>query len=251
MAGDPNGNDAFYAAILAGIGAPVTSGNLAVMRAWHKMEGGPRTAKYNPFNTGQTLDRTVHPFGHIKGTPFNGGTKVLNYGSQADGVRATVSNLQNGMYDDVVKAFRRGDATSAVRAIVMSPWEETHYGAKVVSGAPVPSTSRLWSVYAQDNDITNPGVDTPEPDDESWWETLGDNVWPDNTNPIDAINALGQQVQGVIEVVSAPVKAVQWLYDHRVQIGIGILGVILIGIAVGLANRGNIETAVTTATKVI
>jgi hypothetical protein len=79
-------SDRFYERVLEGIGAPVSSNALTLMRAWQRAEGG--SATFNPFNTTQRYGAS---------TPYNK-VGVQNYASEADGVAATAKTLLNGRY---------------------------------------------------------------------------------------------------------------------------------------------------------
>jgi hypothetical protein len=86
----------FYKEIFTKLGAPTTTGNTLFMRAWRQFEGGEAT--YNPFNTTQT-----------KGAKSNYNTfYVQNYFSLNDGILSTVETLNNGKYNNIVKAFKKG-----------------------------------------------------------------------------------------------------------------------------------------------
>jgi len=88
--------ESMFKSILAGIGAPVTAGNLLWMKAWRQIEGG--SALYNPWNSTQ-----------VKGTRSNYNKKgVQNYFTLTDGVQATISTLTNGYYPTIVAALKKG-----------------------------------------------------------------------------------------------------------------------------------------------
>ena len=95
-------SDRFYERVLEGIGAPVSSNALTLMRAWQRAEGGK--ASFNPFNTTQ---------------PWPGATAynkvgVRNYASESDGVAATTKTLLNGRYGAIVEGLRSGAAPEVV-----------------------------------------------------------------------------------------------------------------------------------------
>lgn len=104
------GEDAYYAAVLRGIGAPVTPANLAFMRAWKRAEGGDDT---NPFNTTQ---------GAPGATNFNS-VGVKRYASVESGIQATIQTLTNGNYAGIIAALKAGtDPMAAAHALAASPW---------------------------------------------------------------------------------------------------------------------------------
>ena len=101
----------FYAAVLRGIGAPVTGNTLALLYAWRQAEGA--SATYNPFNT--TLKR---PGSTLFGKNPHG---VQNYRLPGDGVDATVRTLL--AYPDIVAALVADKpAADVARVITASRW---------------------------------------------------------------------------------------------------------------------------------
>jgi len=101
----------FYAAILRGIGAPVTGNTLALLYAWRQTEGGKAT--YNPLNT--TWKRP----GSLK---FNS-RNVQSYLTPQDGVFATVNTLRDPQYASIVAALQSDKPPEEVgRIIIASPW---------------------------------------------------------------------------------------------------------------------------------
>jgi hypothetical protein len=88
---------AFAAAVLRGIGAPVTPHNIAGFIGWSKAEGGDNWQRNNPLNTtqdGPGVTRTINSAG------------VKAYANPAAGIHATVTTLRNGNYGGIVRAFR-------------------------------------------------------------------------------------------------------------------------------------------------
>lgn len=101
----------FAAAILHGIGAPVTTANVHALMAWQRAEGGG--ARFNPFNTTQTAP----------GASSYNSVGVRNYTSYAQGLHATIQTLKNGYYPGVLAALHQGHNALAVAAAVgRSPW---------------------------------------------------------------------------------------------------------------------------------
>ena len=245
--GDRYGNDAMYAEILRGIGAPVTKGNLLVMRAWHASEGGPKVGAFNPFNTTQVTDRNGRPLPHTAAP----GSKVASYPDASVGVAATIATLENGYYDEVVRAFKQGNATAAIRAIVSSPWAGGHYNATVINGQYSVTSSTIWKVFQQYDPDAEPPPDAGGGLGDNLWPDdiggilpgIGDAITPDNLNPLDAIrNAIAPLV-----VLS---NGIQFLATHWQRFMMGSLGLLLIVGGVILARRGDIG-AVVDAAKVV
>lgn len=117
----------FGAAVLTQISAPITASNLGAFSAWAAGEGS--CARFNPLATTQPEPGT---------TPFNnlpGGGHVWNYPSYQVGVAATLTALTNGLYPQVIQAFRADAGVSAVAAAVeASPWGTQHFGSTTFAG---------------------------------------------------------------------------------------------------------------------
>ena len=103
--------DAWGKQLLRKLGAPPTSQNLALFRAWAQAEGS--TARFNPFDTTQPAPGA---------TNFNS-VGVKNYRSAQQGLDATYQTLINGYYPNIVAELRKGnDAGATADAIGASPW---------------------------------------------------------------------------------------------------------------------------------
>lgn len=105
----------FAQAVLAGVGAPITSSNIAAIVGWEKAEGGAwgNDAAYNPLNT--TLD--------APGAQSINSAGVKAYTSWQQGVTATVATLKNGSYSGILSSLRAGNDPAAVAAAIgSSPW---------------------------------------------------------------------------------------------------------------------------------
>jgi cell wall-associated NlpC family hydrolase len=99
------------AAILKGIGAPVTPTSLHEVQAWQQAEGG--NASFNPFNTTQ-------PAG---GAGSYNSVGVRNYLNPQQGTQATIQTLQNGRYGSIINDLRSGAPGGRFAADVgASPW---------------------------------------------------------------------------------------------------------------------------------
>lgn len=101
----------FYAAVLRGIGAPITGNTLAALYAWRQTEGGK--AAYNPLNT--TWKRP--------GSTAYNAVGVQNYLDPQDGVEATVQTLRAAKYAGIVSALQNDKSPADIAAaIIASPW---------------------------------------------------------------------------------------------------------------------------------
>ena len=120
-------DDAFYRAILVGVGAPITDNGLLFLRAWRQAEGG--TAAYNPVNTTWKKPGT---------TDYNS-RGVKNYPDPVTGLSATVKTLLSSYYTGIVDALRRGaPASKAAAALRASPWGTGAGAERVLAGRVAP-----------------------------------------------------------------------------------------------------------------
>lgn len=87
----------FYEAILKGIGAPITEGNMAFFAAWRQSEGGRATN--NPFNTTYRLSADKHK------TDYNS-AGVKNYSTPEYGIEATIKTLLLPYYTNIVNDLK-------------------------------------------------------------------------------------------------------------------------------------------------
>jgi hypothetical protein len=117
-------DDPFYAAILRGIGAPVSDNTRMALYAWRQAEGGAAT--YNPFNTTKKLPGSTLYASNTHG--------VQNYLTPQQGVEATVATLSLGKYSGVVNALR-GDKSPEefAAAVIASPWGTKDLLTKVIA----------------------------------------------------------------------------------------------------------------------
>jgi hypothetical protein len=131
----------FVTAVLRGIGAPVTAGNIAFLNAWINREGGG--GANNPLNTTLNMPGA---------TSFNS-VNVRNYPNMATGVTATIKTLQNGRYADVVGALKAGTASTTAHYAGLGTWSGNGYSnlAGVSTSTPKAGTSGA----------AQPGVATP------------------------------------------------------------------------------------------
>jgi peptidoglycan hydrolase CwlO-like protein len=102
-------------ALLAALGMPQTSDNLAAIIAWEMAEGGHwyNSAHYNPLNTTWRMP----------GATSMNSVGVKAYLSWAQGLAATVNTFHNGLYENILAALRAGnDAQAVADAVGTSPW---------------------------------------------------------------------------------------------------------------------------------
>lgn len=113
MAGGISGSQASFAAsVLKGIGAPVTSQNIAGFVGWSKAEGGDNWQRNNPLNT-------TEPAGSSGSINSVG---VRAYPNANAGIAATVKTLQNGHYGGILGALKSNNVHGLAAAIGSSPW---------------------------------------------------------------------------------------------------------------------------------
>lgn len=129
--GAPSGSStdqAFWALVLADMGAPDTPSNVQGLQAWSEREGGG--GAWNPLNTTRPEPGSTF-FNHL-----SSGTGVQNYTSMQQGAQATADSINNGRYPSIVAAFKTGSAFEAL-----------------VSGGkgPIGAQLRTWSGGAYNN----------------------------------------------------------------------------------------------------
>lgn len=100
--------------VLGRLGAPTSANNLVTMVAWARAEGGhnQNSRRYNPLNT--TLGMPGATNGGAQGD-------IKAYLSYADGVTATVNNLLEPRYANIVAALRASDPPATVANLIGSP----------------------------------------------------------------------------------------------------------------------------------
>jgi len=94
----------FYEEVLKGIGAPITSENLAFFYAWRQAEGAK--ASFNPFNTTHKKDKSTlwNCLRRKEGKCVVG---VRNYSDEDSGIDATIKTLKNGRYGCIVDGLKK------------------------------------------------------------------------------------------------------------------------------------------------
>jgi len=283
-------DDAFYAAVLTGIGAPVNSKTVTFMRAWAKLEGG--SASWNPFNTTAPMPGA---------TSYNS-VGVRNYASRQDGITATIRTLVNSgkgtYYKGIIAALRRNDPRGAVAALVASPWSGSHYGAprKAGGGWDYTKTSiyKVWAGMVNNpaDDPTGKGADDTgysgavayyDPNvpnggalfvDGKWYvpKALWEKDYPasvrkqikivtkpgfyaDYRKGLDAGGVTPVESQFYDDNVAPAIDSVAglagWIGTNLPRIGLGALGVLVLIFGVIYANKGNIKDAVSVAAAVV
>lgn len=114
----PGSRGAFARALLQGLGAPETEGNMRALMAW--MTGENTRAANNPLAT--TIE------GYEGATTFNS-ARVKNFKDFDQGVEATLRTLNLSYYTDIVDALRRGTNVQELYPLVrQSPWGTQHFG---------------------------------------------------------------------------------------------------------------------------
>ena len=110
----------FATSLLAGLGAPMTEGNVKALTTWMRFEGGhwKNSAKYNPLNTTLT----------VPGSTSMNSVGVKAYANWNEGLQATISTLTGAKadargYTAIVNALRSGtDPNSVLDAVNNSAW---------------------------------------------------------------------------------------------------------------------------------
>jgi len=108
-------------ALLTQLGMPTTTDNLAAITAWEMAEGGHwhNGAHFNPLNTTQPEP----------GAAAMNSVGVKAYVNWAQGFRATIATLRNGLYGGILAALSRGnDALAVAHAVAASPWGTGDFG---------------------------------------------------------------------------------------------------------------------------
>lgn len=135
-------------AILRGLGVARPSAvSVGLLVAWQACEGGPAT-RHNPMNTTLRLRGVSSVSVNSEG--------VQQYPTEADGIRATVQTLENGLYPQIVGALRTGSASSFFAATAqMAKWgtsmaciRRTYGGAVTPAPTPTPARSPAAWVWA-------------------------------------------------------------------------------------------------------
>lgn len=103
---------------LSNIGAPQTQANVNSISSWISHETPwPPVAANNPLNTTYSLGQT---------TDYNS-VGVKNYGSQDQGMQATVATLESGQYNDILLLLRSGQGLCGHTLAGLSTWSGGGY----------------------------------------------------------------------------------------------------------------------------
>lgn len=118
-------------AVLQGIGAPITHGNVAFLQRWAFMEAG--TAAYNPLNTTQyvTGATNYNTFGD------RGQFHVRNYPNEDSGLAATIQTLRNGRFNHILQGLQSGNPLSSGSLNVardLKTWGTIHFAEEISGG---------------------------------------------------------------------------------------------------------------------
>ncbi len=126
----PTQTEDTYAGVLSGIGAPISSVNLAVMRAWARAEGS--CASFNPWNTTQNAPGS---YKDSAGTTW--------FADLPSAVAAVTRQLLS-LYKGIVAGFVASDANATIAALVESPWASGNYYGKGNY-----QNSTIWRIYLE------------------------------------------------------------------------------------------------------
>lgn len=100
-------------AVLQGLGAPITPGNLRFLQTWQRWEGGHTNndARFNWLNTTQGDQ-----------FPSINSVNVRAFPDFSTGVAQTIATIQNGRYGDIVQALKSGRPFRAAPSAGLQTW---------------------------------------------------------------------------------------------------------------------------------
>lgn len=127
--GGPFDREGWAKSVLGGIGAPSSNTNVQAMLRWMAQEGGHsnNSAYFNPLNTTKVMPGEL-------GVMNDHG--VRRYANWEMGLQATLKTLNNGLYQNIIDAFRaNADPKEIYAAIVSSKWGTKNLPASGASGA--------------------------------------------------------------------------------------------------------------------
>lgn len=138
-------DDDVYKTILKGIGAPITKENMKFMYAWRQGESGKAT--YNPFNTTKKKENSNF-YNCIKRKNGKCIIGVRNYGSQKDGIDATIGTLTLDYYDCITNGLKNNIGAEQIATKcrqALKTWGTGDLVAKVLGGSkltppPIPTS---------------------------------------------------------------------------------------------------------------
>lgn len=104
----------FLVALLKGLSFPSDNAHLVGPLAWAWAEGGweHNEATYNPLNTTQ----------QAPGSHSINSVGVQAYATEAQGVLATMTTLENGRYPTILAAMENGDPGALADGLASEPW---------------------------------------------------------------------------------------------------------------------------------
>lgn len=122
--------------VLAGIGAGDTAQNGALLSTWARFESGSNPMRWNnPINTTQKQP------GSVDSGAQPGSYDVQKYTDAATGIRATVTTLTNGRYEQIVQGLRQSAPPSWYQANAAGEFATWGTGSEFLSSVPVLSGS--------------------------------------------------------------------------------------------------------------
>lgn len=118
--------DNWVSSLLSGIGAPVTSANVATIKAWinHETKWTTAVGDDSPFLTHNPLNTTRDGYGST-GTLNSDGVKY--YPTFQDGLEATIATLENGDYPVILGLLRSGQGFLNTPLAELSLWSDKGY----------------------------------------------------------------------------------------------------------------------------
>jgi hypothetical protein len=117
--GESESESAWITSFLSALGAPATSANTASMTDWISHEG-----KFGSGATNNPLDTTEPGFGST--SVFNS-DNVRNYPTEADGISATVADLEGGGYSDILALLKSGAGLKSGASAGLLRWSNKAY----------------------------------------------------------------------------------------------------------------------------
>jgi cell wall-associated NlpC family hydrolase len=133
-AGPINSTKGFAVALLNALGAPATQANVNSITHWEALEGGNwnNSAKFNPLNT-------TYP---EPGSTSMNSVGVQAYTSWTEGLKATVSTLENGRYGSIISALKNGKGLTGNIA-ALGTWSGGAYTSVATGGTNLPPGTTL------------------------------------------------------------------------------------------------------------
>lgn len=115
----PASEQSWAQSLLSALGAPATAANLSSVEEWIAREGDFSAAGHNnPLNTTLVTSGSTGDFN---------GAGVQNYGTEAEGIAATVKTLESGAYSDILLLLRGGTGLASGAAAGLEKWSGGAY----------------------------------------------------------------------------------------------------------------------------